>query len=217
MITIRNKINKLINKKQNKFTIREIINYFKEDGIFAILFIITFPTSIPSPSYGLGSSTILGGLITIFLALQIFFGKKKPYLPDFIMDKKINVTKFRKRFHKRVDYALFKMEKYFKKSHPNFLNEIFVKISSILMILNGILMIIPIIFTNWLPSTTVSFMSFSYLFKDGFMFMISLLFATFIFLFYFFAFKYIISYANKNKKYFFNYVEKKKKEFKKMF
>lgn len=67
------------------------------------------------------------------------------------------------------------------------------------MILNGIWMIIPIIFTNWLPSTTVTFISFSYLFKDGFMFIVSMLFAVFIFLFYVFAFKYIFAYIKKNK------------------
>ena len=208
MKTIRNKLNQLINKKKKKFTIKEIIHHFKEDGLFAILFIITFPTSIPSPSYSLGSSTILGGLITIFLSFQILLGKRKPYLPDFIMDKKINVSTFRKLYHKRVNYALFKMEKYFKKSHPEFFNKLFTKFASILMILNGIWMIIPIIFTNWLPSTTITFISFSYLFRDGFMFIISMLFAIFIFLFYKFAFKYIFAYIKKYKDKIFNFFKK---------
>ena len=53
------------------------------------------------------------------------------------MDKKINVSTFRKRYHKRVNYALFKMEKYFK-SHPEFFNKLFTKFASVLMILNGI-------------------------------------------------------------------------------
>ena len=73
------------------------------------------------------------------------------------------------------------------------------------MILNSVWMIIPLIFTNWLPSTTVSFISFSYLFKDGFMLIASMLFAIFIFLFYVFAFKYIFTYVKKNKDKIFNY------------
>lgn len=44
MLDFRNKINKLVKKNKKSFTIGEIVNHFKQDGIFAILFIITFPT-----------------------------------------------------------------------------------------------------------------------------------------------------------------------------
>lgn len=203
MLNFRNKINKLVKTNKKTVTIRDIVNYFKEDGIFAILFIVTFPTSIPTPAYGLGSSTIIGGIICFTLSIQILLGLQKPYLPEFILNKKINISSFRKRYHKRFNRVLFKIERFFKKGgHKYAFNSLFIKISALLTLLNSILMFIPLIFTNWLPSTTITFMSFSYLFKDGFMFLISLLFASAVFIFYFVAFKFIISYILKYKDYF---------------
>ena len=199
MLDFRNKINKLVKKNKKSFTIGEIVNHFKQDGIFAILFIITFPTSIPSPIYGLGSSTIIGGLITFFLSFQLLLGYRTAYLPDFILNKKIKITSFRERYYKRFDEVLFKMECYFKKGHQYAFNFLFLKISSLLMLLNSILMFIPLILTNWLPSTTVTFMSFAYLSKDGFMFLLSLFFAVCVLVFYFYAFSLIISYLIKHK------------------
>ena len=104
------------------------------------------------------------------------------------------------------------MEKIFKKRNKNAFGYLLLKLSALLMILNSILMFIPLIMTNWLPSTTVTFISFSYLFNDGFMFVTSLLFSTLIFLFYIVAFAYIFSYVKKNKKNVYNFLKKKKKE-----
>lgn len=202
MLNFRNKINKLIKNNKNSYTIKEIVDYFKQDGIFAILFIVTFPTSIPTPAYGLGSSTIIGGLITCFLSIQIMLGWRQAYLPDFILNKKIKISSFRKRYHKRFNSVLFKMERFFSRGHQYAFNSLFVKFSALLMFFNSILMFIPLIMTNWLPSTTVTLVSFSYLFKDGFMFLLSLLFSTAVLVFYYFAFNLVISYIMKHKSYF---------------
>ena len=88
MITFRNKINNILKRKKNSFTVREIIDYFKQDGIFAILFIITLPTSIPTPAHAFGSSTMIGGVITLLLSFQILLGYDTAYLPEFILKKK---------------------------------------------------------------------------------------------------------------------------------
>ena len=202
MLNFRNKINRLL--KKDKYTIGDIIEYFKQDGIFAILFIITFPTSIPSPAYALGSSTLIGGFITLFLSLQILIGKQSVYLPEFILRKKINVSSFRK-YYVHVEKILLKMEILFKKRNNTIFNYIFLKLAAVLMILNAVLMIIPLIMTNWLPSTTITILSFSYLFKDGFMFLVSLLFSIGVIFFYCFAFNFIVTYIMKYKKQVYNY------------
>ena len=202
MLNFRNKINRLF--KKDKYTIGDIIEYFKKDSIFAILFIITFPTSIPSPAYAFGSSTMLGGFITFFLSLQILFGRECVYLPEFILRKKINVSSFRK-YYTHIEKILLKMEILFKKRNNMMFNYIFLKLAAVLMILNSVLMIIPLIMTNWLPSTTVTMLSFSYLFKDGFMFFVSLLFSVGVILFYFFAFNFIVTYIIKYKERVYNY------------
>jgi hypothetical protein len=194
MLNFRNKINILLKRNKKSFTVKEIIEYFNQDGIFAILFIITLPTSIPSPAYALGSSTIIGGFITLLLSFQLLLGYDTAYLPEFILKKKFNISSFRKIYHTRIDFILLKMEKIFKKRNKNAFGYLLLKLSALLMILNSFLMMIPLIMTNWLPSTTVTFLSFSYLFKDGFMFVVSLFFALSVIIFYCFAFNFIISY-----------------------
>lgn len=200
VLSFRNKFNKLIkNNEKNSYSIKEIIKYFEKDSVFAILFIFTFPTSIPSPAYAFGSSTMIGGFITCFLSIQLFLGYNKIYMPEFILKKRIKITSsFRKRYYKRFDWVLSNIEWFFNKNRPYFFNFVFLKISALLMFLNSILMMLPLILTNWLPSTAVTLMSFSYLFKDGFMFFISLLFAAFVIIFYLYAFNFIISYIIKN-------------------
>ena len=85
--TLRYKIHKLVHKGKDTYTIQELIDYFKEDSIFAILFIITFITSIPAPPQAFGAETVFGGTITFLLSLQLILGVKKPILPDFIKHK----------------------------------------------------------------------------------------------------------------------------------
>ena len=206
MLSFRNKFNKLI--KKDNHTIREFIEYFKHDGIFAILFIITFPTSIPSPAYAFGSSTMLGGFITIFLSIQILMGRQYVYLPEFILRKKFDVSYFRENIHGHMDYALLKMETIFKKRNDTLFNALFLKMASVLMILNAILMVIPLMMTNWLPSTAISAISFSYLFKDGFMFALSLIFSCCVIIFYYTLFDFVKSYILKNKERVYTLVKK---------
>lgn len=198
MITIRNKIHNLLTEKKNVYQIKDIINYFKEDSIFALLFIFTFPTSIPTPSYGLGSSTLLGGTVALILSIQLFLGYRKAILPNFILNKKFKTRSLKKKYHKRINFILLRMEKFFKRGHFYAFNAVFMKLASILMFLNAILMSIPLIMTNWLPSTTVSFISFAFLFKDGFMFLMALIFAACVFSLYVFIFYYIFNYIKKS-------------------
>ena len=72
--TIRNKLNYLINKEKGVYTIEEIIDFFDKDSIFALLFIITLPTSvIVIPSFNVAtlySITLLNGT---FISPNIIF------------------------------------------------------------------------------------------------------------------------------------------------
>ena len=81
MSTFRNKMNSLLNKAnelkgKEEYSIKEIIEHFEEDSIFALIFLITFPTSIPMPPTGLGIETVIGGTATLILCLHIIFDKK---------------------------------------------------------------------------------------------------------------------------------------------
>ena len=121
---------------------------------------MTFFTSIPSPSWGLGTSTVPGGLLTIIISLQILLGFKHIYLPEFLQKRKIK-TKYLKIAEKYGDKL-----KSNNQSNLNFFkNVILEKISAIFIFFCGILMTVHLIFTNWAPSFAVTFISISHILK----------------------------------------------------
>ena len=165
MSTFRNKMNSLLNKAnelkgKEEYSIKEIIEHFEEDSIFALIFLITFPTSIPMP---------------LILCLHIIFDKKNISLPNFIMKKKINLAKIRNsRHYERADYAMMRIETLFKKRYTFIFHNVFLKIIALIMLFPAILMIMPIVFTNLFPSIAVTLISFAFLLKDGLMMIILL-------------------------------------------
>jgi len=195
-LTLRKKINNLIKKDKDVYTVQEIIDYFEEDGLFAIIFIVTFPMSIPSPPYGFGFETVFSGSISLLLAIQIILGFKKPILPDFIKKKKLDLS-FLKRnnIYNQIDHYLIQLESVFKQRYSFVFQPLIIKLIALMIIPPAILMIIPVVFTNWFPSFCITLISFSYLFKDGLMMLISCFITFVICTLYFVFFKFIIKFA----------------------
>tara|TARA_B110001450_G_scaffold245802_1_gene259247 strand:+ start:3078 stop:3761 length:684 start_codon:yes stop_codon:yes gene_type:complete len=202
MKTISSKIKNILLNGNNKYlTIGNIIKSFEKDSFFIILFFSTFITSIPSPSYGFGTSTMIGGLISLLVAIQLLFNLKKLYLPEFILKKKIKLKKIKKK-EKIINKILDTFELLLKKNNESLLTFFFVKISTLLIIFNSILMIFPLILTNWLPSTTITLLSISYLFKDGRFFLFSLFFSLFVSIAYITIFRLIFLFFKKSNNYY---------------
>lgn len=181
------------NTNKNTVKIRDILKNLQSDSFFYILFISTFITSIPSPALVFGSSTIMGGIISILLSIQIFLGLKHLYLPDFLLDFKIKKSvidkgnKYIKKFKTQKDNTFFN-------------SKIFNKISALIIFLNGILMCIPLIFTNWHPSLSTTIISLAHIIKNKhllilFYFLSIFMFIGFILLFYI-IFKLIKQYSS---------------------
>ena len=178
------------NKK--KIKIKDILKNLNTDSFFYILFITTLLTSIPTPAIALGSSTVPIGLISIFLSVQIILGFKHFYLPEFLLNFKIN-----KSIIDTVDKYITKLK---KKDDKFFDLKIIDKISGLIIFLNGILMSIPIIFTNWHPSLSTTFISLAHITKSRkilqlFYFLSIFMFVGFGLLFYI-MFKIINKYSN---------------------
>ena len=202
MKTISKKIKNILLNDNNKYlTIGNIIKSFEKDSFFIILFFSTFITSIPSPSYGFGTSTMLGGIISLLVSIQLLFNFKKLYLPKFILKKKIKLKKIKKK-EKIINKILDTFELLLKKNNESLLTFFFVKISTLLIIFNSILMILPLILTNWLPSTTITLLSISYLFKDGRFFLFSLFFSLFVSIAYITIFRLIFLFFKKSNNYY---------------
>ena len=159
------KINELRKTQKKKWTVQELLDFFEEDGIFALIFLLSFPTSIPSPAWGLGFSTFIGGIIILILSFQLIIGAKKATLPSFITKQMIDISFLQtEQFNKIYDFLL-DIKKY---TRPRFKSVLLARsIIGIFLIPQAILMMIPIPFTNWIPSVIATCISFSYLFGDG--------------------------------------------------
>ena len=132
MKTISKKIKNILLNGNNKYlTIGNIIKSFEKDSFFIILFFSTFITSIPSPSYGFGTSTMLGGIISLLVSIQLLFNFKKLYLPKFILKKKIKLKKIKKK-EKIINNILDTFELLLKKNNESLLTFFFCKNINIL-------------------------------------------------------------------------------------
>lgn len=183
-----------INANKNTLKIKDILKNLQSDSFFYILFISTLLTSIPTPAIALGSSTLPGGLISILLSIQLILGFKHFYLPEFLLNIKI-----KKSIINKTNKYIGKLQK--KKGDYKFFNlKIIDKISGLIIFLNGILMCIPLIFTNWHPSLSTSFISLAHIIKNKkllqiFYFLSIFMFIGFALLFYI-IFKVINKYSN---------------------
>ena len=188
MKTIREKILELRNKKQNKYSIKQLIDYFGSDSHWAIIFIINLPMAIPAPPYAAGFSTVPTGTLTLALSIQILLGYNRVKIPATLENKFIDISLLKSKNYKKVDDALVWLEKYLKKRKTDVFNVVFDKILAVTIIPPSLLMMLPIVFTNWLPCIAVTFISFVYLFKDGLSIFIAVFFAWLITFFYAFLF-----------------------------
>jgi len=162
------------------------------------LFLITFPTSIPSPPQALGAETVFGGTITFLLSIQLIMGFDKPYLPEFITSKKINLGYLKNnKYYEKANFGLKKIESIFKKRYTFIFHPIFVKIIAVIMIPPAILMAIPFFFTNLFPSQAVTLISFAYLLKDGLMMIIACVLTVLMSLVYLIFFKKIVEWGKR--------------------
>lgn len=184
-------IKQQINTNKN-ITIRELLDLLGANSFFYFLFIITFLTSIPSPSWGLGTSTVPGGLLAIIISFQILLGFKHIYLPEFLQKRTIK-TNFLKTVEKYGD----KLKSNNKSDVHFFKNIILEKISAILIFFCAILMIIPLILTNWAPSFAVTFISISHIFKNKWLLILCYILTSIMIVAYVYFFKFIIYFAKK--------------------
>ena len=188
-MNLRQKIKELRKKRRDKMTVRELVDYFEEDGIFAILFFITIPTSIPTPPIDGGLSTLPGGAATLLLSFQLILGYEKVYLPESILKKEIDMSFLNSENFKKIDNVIGKFESLTRKRFQWVLHS--PRLLALFFIPQAILMLIPIVFTNMLPSMCITFMTFSYLFKDGLMALIFVSLSVVEIIFYLYLFRWL--------------------------
>ena len=127
------------------------------------------------PSYAGGFSTLPTGTLTLILSIQILLGYKKVELPTKLEKKNIDISLLKSENYKKINDALVWLEKYLKKRKTDIFSDFFEKVLAFTIIPPSLLMMLPIIFTNWLPCVVVTLISFIFCLKMDYLFL-SLLF-----------------------------------------
>jgi len=190
------KINSL-NKPE--YTIKEMNDHFKEYGIFTIIFIISFISLIPTPlgpilsPFGLSITSAIFAVFIFLLSVQLLFNKKTPYLPEFINKKKINVTFLKSKKAIKFKTYIEKIKLIFKYRLTKIVNPVSKIVTSIVFMMLTLIMMIPIVLTNFVPGLMISLVSLALLLNDGLLFLVFLILSIIIIILYYFIFKKLIN------------------------
>lgn len=181
------KLKELLQGDNNEYTVEELLEYFGESTLIIGFVIATIITSLPLPPWGFGFETLPGGFLCIFFAIQGILGFEYAYLPDFIKKQTVNIEILKE--SKFMESSLNFIDEHLESGrYPWALNQISEISMYVLILANAILMILPIVFTNGLPSQCITGISIAWLLGDGLYFLIMLAICALIFFGYIFLF-----------------------------
>lgn len=195
MKKITDKILKFKNIDKTHISLRDILKHFKTDSIILLILLVTLPTSIPGPPYAFGTSTIIGGTTTMILSTILFFDLSIEILPKKVLDFKIKKKYLEhKYFNLFIEKLKILENKFYKEKKSKFSLK---KIYAITVFLQGFLMIIPLIFTNGVPSILVTMLSFLFLLNNQIILFFGMIVSNIVFFLYLLFFFYVYKFAKK--------------------
>ena len=148
----------------DKLSFRSIVEAFHERGFGMLLLILGAPMALPLPVPP-GVNIILASPL-LFLTAQQAFGKKSPWLPEFLLSKNVKRTHFQKTMLGILPW-IKRIEK-FSKPRLGFITH---GVFSYLIGLSGFIMAlsvcVPLPLTNSVPSLGICLMAVGVLMRDG--------------------------------------------------
>jgi hypothetical protein len=179
-------------KKKDIYTFEDIIQHFKNYGLFTLLFLLSFLSLFPTPLsplspllFPFGIESIPFGILIIIISIYLLVGVKKIYVPKFIRNRKINVSFLKKPTYNKIKHYLKKIRLIFKPRLTWLFTRFSNNIIGILFIPLATIMIIPIVFTNLLPGICITLISMAVLFNDGLLLIIFMITGILVFLLYY--------------------------------
>ena len=141
----------------------EILQNLQQSAFGVFLFIAILPSFIPIP--GVGGA--LSGPLVILIGAQMMCGLRKPWVPGFIARRGPRRGTMHK-FLDRIDGALRRLDRLLKPRLPQLLGPVAAHaFSGLLLVLLGILLSLPIPFTNYLFGFQLLLFSLALLERDG--------------------------------------------------
>ncbi|AZL15769.1 exopolysaccharide biosynthesis protein [Rickettsiales endosymbiont of Stachyamoeba lipophora] len=145
-------------------TIYNIKRALKKKGFAILLLIFALPMAVPLP-YPPGFTSILSIPILLF-AYQLLNQYPEPYLPHFICAKGFKRETLR-HFIKKAGPVFFKIEKFLKPRLEGVVDGKFKYVYFGAILINGIFIILPLMFANALPSLGIVLIALGMIKKDG--------------------------------------------------
>ena len=148
---------------EQQLTIREILSALQQGGFGVFLFVAILPSFIPIP--GVGGA--VSGPLTILIGLQLLCGLQQPWLPGFIARRgpRRSTTA---RFMRRIGGLLRWLDKLLKPRLPLLVKPLPARmLSGILLICTGLLLALPIPFTNYLFAVILLLFALALIEHDG--------------------------------------------------
>lgn len=167
-------------------TIKEIVDFFADRGIAALLFVFGAPMCVPLPM--LPGVALIFSLPLLFLSALMIGGVIRPWLPRAIADKKLS----RKFVGKAINIALpwlLKIERYSRPRYNWMLSNLMYRVAGLVVGIFAISIMFPLPLSNTLPGIALVVMAIGVIMHDGLMILLGALFGlAFCFVLYYSAF-----------------------------
>lgn len=148
----------------DSITIGEIIEAFGERAFGFVLILFSLPNCVPAPP---GLAGIVGTPVLIF-GLQMMLGHKRPWLPRFVLDRRIAVATFKK----VIDVAeprMQKLEAFCKPRLTGLFGPLGDRFVGLFAFLAAVSVLIPFPGTNFPPSIALVIASIAIMEEDGYL------------------------------------------------
>nr|WP_298124676.1 exopolysaccharide biosynthesis protein [uncultured Pseudoxanthomonas sp.] len=141
----------------------DLLKDFGPAAFGMLLFLGVLPAFIPVP--GVGGA--IGGPMVILVGAQLLLGMRKLWLPQFLARRGPHRSAMM-RFRQRMAPWLYRLEKLVRPRMSAFLdNRIALSFTGLLLILLGLLLALPIPFTNYVFGILLLLFAFALLERDG--------------------------------------------------
>ena len=141
----------------------QILGNLQQSAFGVFLFVAILPSFIPIP--GMGGA--VSGPLVVLIGLQMLFCLRRPWLPGFIARRGPKRGTMH-RFLDRIDRPLRRLDKMLKPRLPQLLTPLPAHaFSGLLLVLLGLLLSLPIPFTNFLFGFQLLLFSLALLERDG--------------------------------------------------
>jgi hypothetical protein len=157
------------NFPHDKITLADVMNTLGHRAFGAAIFIFALANLLIANIPGI--STILG-IPIILIAMQLMMGSHRPWLPKSLAEKEFDKAAFQKVINRTV--PVLKKIEVFIKPRLLFLSLRADRFLGLICLLLGLVLALPIVFGNWLPSWALAFIALGMIERDGFVILIGM-------------------------------------------